>query len=105
MRNVVDANLLALFGENGSSFGQCFNVACGDTISINKLFQDIKNSYEELMNSEVSILPEYSSERAGDVRDSLADLEKIRSILGYRPRVSYLEGIRETVAWFISGDK
>ena len=105
VRNVVDANLLALFGENDSSFGQCFNVACGDTISINKLFQDIKNSYEVLMNSEVSILPEYSSERAGDVRDSLADLEKIRSILGYSPRVSYLEGIKETVAWFISGDK
>ena len=104
VRNVVDANLLALFGENESSFGQCFNVACGDTISINKLFQDIKNSYEVLMNSEVSILPEYSNERAGDVRDSLADLEKIRSILGYSPRVSYLEGIRETVAWFISGD-
>ena len=95
MRNVVDANLLALFGENGSSFGQFFNVACGDTISINKLFQDIKNSYEVLMNSEVSILPEYSSERAGDVRDSLADLEKIRSILGYSLKFLILKGLRK----------
>ena len=105
VKNVVDANLRALFGGRKRAFGECFNVACGDTVSINQLFMDIRASYEDLIGSNVSVLPEHKGERAGDVRDSLADLEKIKDILGYSPGVSYLEGIRETVTWFISGDE
>ena len=102
VKNVVEANLLALFEENEMAFGQCFNVACGDTISVNQLFNDIKSAYQEVIGREVSVIPKHQEARSGDVRDSLADLSKIKDILGYNPQISYLEGISETVQWHLS---
>jgi UDP-N-acetylglucosamine 4-epimerase len=46
------------------------------------------------------VKPEYTPPRAGDVRDSQADLTRAREILGYEPIVSFEEGLRRTLEWY-----
>jgi nucleoside-diphosphate-sugar epimerase len=44
--------------------------------------------------------PTYAEPRAGDVRDSQADIRKAREILGYEPIVSFEEGLKRTIQWY-----
>jgi len=91
--NVVDANLSALKASSG--FGEAFNVACGQSISILELVGHLR----EILR--VDIKPLYESDRPGDIRHSLADISKARKVLGYRPTVDLAEGLRRTVAWYL----
>jgi nucleoside-diphosphate-sugar epimerase len=70
------------------------NVATGNRISLNQLFQAIKR----LADSDVE--PVYTEPRAGDVRDSQADIDKARRLLGYRPTVDFETGLEQTLAWY-----
>ena len=90
--NVVDGVLKAATAEGAS--GQIINVATGGRISLNQLFESMKR----LVGATVD--PIYREERAGDVRDSQADIEKARRILGYEPTVSFEEGLKRTVEWY-----
>ena len=92
--NVVYANLLA--SEAPEASGELFNVGCGERASINQLFHHLRT----IMG--VSIRPSYSEPRAGDVRDSQADISKAQRILGYEPKVDLIDGLRATVRWFSS---
>jgi nucleoside-diphosphate-sugar epimerase len=89
--NVVDGVLRACDAEGAS--GEVINVACADRISLNRLL--------ETMNQIVgtSLEAVYQDERAGDVRDSQADITKARQILGYEPIVGLKEGLEKTLAW------
>ena len=100
--NVVEANILALFGDFEEGFGSCFNVACGGTVSIKTIFDLLLNSYREISGIEVDLIPEMAPVRAGDVKDSLASLEKIESLLGYVPSKGLSEGLKETVQWHLT---
>ena len=97
--NVVEANILALFGDIEEGFGSCFNVACGGTVSIRSIFDLLLNSYREISGIELDLVPEMAPVRAGDVKDSLASLEKIEDLLGYVPSKGLSEGLKETVQW------
>jgi nucleoside-diphosphate-sugar epimerase len=90
--NVVDGVLRAC-EANGAS-GEVINVATGGRISLNQLYQGMKT----LVGATVD--PVYVETRAGDVRDSQADISKARRILGYEPTVSFEEGLRRTVEWY-----
>ena len=90
--NVVDGVLRACEAKNAS--GEVINVATGGRISLNRLFGALK----ELTGS--SVEPIYAAERAGDVRDSQADITKARTLLGYQPLVTLEQGLEKTVAWF-----
>ena len=92
--NVVDGVLRACTAANAS--GEVINVATGGRISLNRLFAALK----DLTGS--SVEPVYAAERAGDVRDSQADISKARRLLGYEPTVSLEQGLEKTVAWFRS---
>ena len=70
------------------------NVATGRQISINQLAQTI----QRLLGS--NLAPQYAEARAGDVRDSLADIGLARQVLGYEPLVSFEEGLRRTIDWY-----
>jgi nucleoside-diphosphate-sugar epimerase len=91
--NVVHANMLACEAPT-HALGQVFNVGCGERVSVNKLWQRIR----ELTGGTVEA--EYHPARAGEVRDSLASLEKIQRMLGYQPLVGLDEGLRHTVEFF-----
>ena len=90
--NVVDGVLRACEAKEAS--GEVINVATGGRISLNHLFATMR----KLVGSNVT--PNYVDTRAGDVRDSQADIAKAKRILGYEPLVSFEEGLQRTVAWY-----
>ncbi|MGH9237829.1 MAG: SDR family oxidoreductase [Vicinamibacterales bacterium] len=90
--NVVDGVLRACTASDAS--GEVINVATGGRISLNQLFDVLKG----LTGSDAS--PLYAEPRAGDVRDSQADIGKARRLLGYQPLVALDQGLAQTVAWY-----
>lgn len=97
VENVVEANLLALGALNAA--GKMCNIGCGERITLNQL---VANLEEELgVKANVTHLPP----KLGDVRHSLADIERARAILNYQPRVMVKEGLRRTVASHVSGTR
>jgi UDP-glucose 4-epimerase len=87
--NAVRANLLAA-GSPRRLRGEVVNVACGERTSLNQLIKYIG----DLAGSE--LVPDYRPPRAGDVRDSLADIHAAHDVLGYEPTVDVREGLRRT---------
>lgn len=92
--NIVYANLLACKAEGVS--GQMFNVACGESFTLNQLFHDL----QEIMGSTVEA--KYDAPRVGDVKHSLADINKATKMLGFEVQVDFKEGLKKTVEWFSS---
>ena len=90
--NVVDGVLRACEATGAS--GQVINVATGGRISLNELFKVMK----KIVGADVN--PEYVEARKGDVRDSQADIRKAKDILGYKPTVSFEEGLQRTIEWY-----
>jgi nucleoside-diphosphate-sugar epimerase len=80
--------------EADGASGQVINVATGGRISLNQLFSAMR----DLIGANVT--PVYVETRAGDVRDSQADIAKARRILRYEPIVSFEDGLARTVAWY-----
>jgi len=89
--NVVDGVLRAC--EAPKAAGEVINVATGGRISLNELLRVMSG----LVGARVA--PIYKEERAGDVKDSQADITKARTLLGYEPIVGLEEGLRRTIEW------
>jgi UDP-glucose 4-epimerase len=89
--NVVAANLAALRAE-GPLGGAVLNVGTGRRISLLDLVAAMNHDLG------TDLQPEFRPERAGDVRDSQASLDRIRAVLGYEPAVDFEEGLRRTVS-------
>ena len=92
--NVVDANLRAAFGDAARVNGQVVNVGAGGRTSLLELATRIR----DVSGARFAI--EHVPPREGDVRDSLASLERAHAVLGYAPAVSLDEGLRRTWTWF-----
>jgi len=90
--NVVDANLAAAAAPHAA--GEVYNVACGERLSV----LDIAKMLESVLGQ--SLPRRHTPARAGDVRDTLADIRRAREGLGYVPAVAFEEGLRRTVAAF-----
>jgi UDP-glucose 4-epimerase len=95
--NVVHANLLAAAAPAAKVSGQVMNTATGTRITLNEMFKILC----ELTGYERE--PAYAAGRAGDIRDSLADIGLARELLGYEPVVDFREGLRRTVEWYRAG--
>ena len=92
VENVVHANLLAC--ERDLAPGETINLGSADRISINALHR----AMAEIVGSDVE--PVHAPPRQGDVRDSLASLERARVRLGYAPRVPFRAGLEKTLSWY-----
>ncbi len=90
--NAVEANLLAATADGVG--GQTFNIACGENITLNALVAELRT----LAGSEIEAVHE--APRAGDVRDSLADVSAARGALGYEPAVDVRAGLERTFDWY-----
>ena len=95
--NVVHANLLAAAAPAEKVSGQMMNTATGTRITLNETFEILR----ELTG--FSGKPAYAEGRAGDIRDSLADIRLAGELLGYAPIVGFREGLRRTVEWYRTG--
>jgi len=91
--NVVFANLLACTAPE--AVGQYMNIACGERYSLNTLACYLA----EIMEKKSAAM--YEKERAGDVKHSMADIERASRLLGFAPRVKFHDGLRRTVAWYL----
>jgi UDP-glucose 4-epimerase len=92
VENVVAANLLA--AETTRGIGEVFNVACGQTSSLNQLVAWL----DQLLGADLP--PIYEPQRPADIRHSYASIRKAEALLGYRPTLEVQEGLRRTVEWF-----
>lgn len=92
VQNVVEGNLLACTTPGVA--GEVFNVACGDRITVNSMLQQINR----ITGKDIS--PIYADPRPGDIKHSQADITKAKERLGYRPQVSFEEGLRRTIEWY-----
>ena len=97
--NVVQANMLAA-ASGGEATGTVYNIACGDETSLNALFYMIRDSLAVYVPSVAALEPRHLVERAGDIRRSLADVNKARRLLGYAPTHTAPEGMQETLNWY-----
>ncbi|HEY6508271.1 MAG TPA: SDR family oxidoreductase [Vicinamibacterales bacterium] len=90
--NVVDGVLRACHAPNVA--GEMVNVATGGRVSLNHLFRTVR----DLVGATVE--PIYANPRAGDVKDSQADISKAKALFGYQPIVTFEDGLDQTVAWY-----
>jgi nucleoside-diphosphate-sugar epimerase len=90
--NVVEGNLRAATAGRGG--GEVFNIACGERLTVNALFAAVKSILG------ASLEPVYADPRPGDIKHSTADFSKAQRLLGFEPRVSFLEGLRKTIDWY-----
>jgi UDP-glucose 4-epimerase len=95
--NVVEANLLAATTPAEKVSGRMMNLATGSRITLNDTFAILR----ELTG--YTGQPAYAPPRAGDIRDSLADICLAGELLGYAPKIDFHEGLRRTVKWYRSG--
>jgi nucleoside-diphosphate-sugar epimerase len=92
--NVVDGVLRACHAREAA--GAVINVATGERISLNTLLATMNRL------AHTSLHAEYRPARAGDIRDSEADIQRARELLGYTPQTPLEEGLRKTLDWFRS---
>jgi UDP-N-acetylglucosamine/UDP-N-acetyl-alpha-D-glucosaminouronate 4-epimerase len=92
VENVVEANLLAATAIiQGYAI---MNIACGERATLNQIITILN----ELTRQNLSAW--YLPPRAGDIRHSLASIERAREIIGYSPSVGLREGLERTLKWY-----
>ena len=89
VQNAVQANVRAFFAKE-EAVNEVFNVAYGERISLNTLWNDLQN----ISGKQIPAI--YGPERKGDVRDSLANIDKGKMLLGYDPMFSVKDGLEIT---------
>jgi UDP-N-acetylglucosamine 4-epimerase len=101
IENVVLANLLAALTQDSRAVGQVYNVAAGQRTTLLELHELLASALRERRPGLVVSSPAFADFRAGDVRHSLADISKARTLLGYEPMHDVRAGLREAVGWYV----
>lgn len=92
--NAVEANIKALFTDNKEAVNQVYNIACGTQTTLNELYQKIAQI------AQVDILPNYGPSRVGDVKHSLANIDKAQELLDYKGKFSIDDGLQKAFDWY-----
>ncbi|WP_298615860.1 SDR family oxidoreductase [uncultured Odoribacter sp.] len=98
--NVVQMNLLALSTENAQAVNQVYNTAYGERTTLNQLVKYLKEYLSEFDPEIGNVEVLHGPNRVGDIPHSLACIDKARTLLGYAPRFSMKEGLKEAVKWY-----
>ncbi len=94
VENAVQINVKGMLSENPEAFKKAYNVAVGERFTINQLY----TSCQTQLGS--SFKPTYREPRAGDIRDSLADISLAKNLLGYQPTKKFEDGLTDTIEYF-----
>ena len=100
--NVVQANLLAATVADPAALGEVYNVACGERTTLNQLFVMIRDAVARHLPEAAGAEAEHGPPAVGDVRHSLADLARVRRVLGYAPTHGVRAGLERAVAWYVA---
>jgi len=91
VENNVEANILACSAPR--AVGEVMNIACGDRFSL----LDLVDIINRILGT--SIEPVFEPARPGDVKHSQADISKARELIGFEPKVGFVEGLERLVGW------
>lgn len=100
IENVIHANEQAAITKNKEAVNQVYNVAFGERIDLNNLFSLLKKYLAEFDESILGIEPNYGPSRAGDVRHSLASIQKANDLMEYNPQFNVEEGLKKAAKWY-----
>ena len=93
IKDVIQANIKACTSPDSVN-GEVFNVGTGIQITVNELVAHM----QQLLGTDLPVI--HGDERQGDVRHSVASIEKARRVLGYAPEYSVFEGLKEAIDWY-----
>jgi UDP-N-acetylglucosamine 4-epimerase len=100
VENVVQVNLLAATTTRAEALGQAYNIAFGERTTLNELFRLIRERVARVVPDAAGRTPTYREFRPGDVRHSLANIDKARTLLGYAPTYSVGAGLDQAASWY-----
>jgi UDP-N-acetylglucosamine 4-epimerase len=98
--NVVQANVLAATVTRPDALGTVYNVALGDRTTLNELFALIREQVARFRPAAARAAAVHRDFRKGDIRHSLADVSRARTLLGYAPTHDIRRGLAEAAAWY-----
>lgn len=98
--NVIQMNLLALTTTNPDAVNQIYNTAFGDRTTLNQLVGYLKEFLSEFDPAIANVEVLHGPNRVGDIPHSLACIDKAKQLLGYDPKYSMKQGLKEAVKWY-----
>ena len=94
VENAVQINIKGMLSTNDAAFNQVYNVAVGESCTVNYLYEACKSALQ------ANTAPTYRAPRAGDIRDSLADISLAHQLLDYTPQKRFEDGLQQTISYF-----
>ncbi len=94
VENAVQINVKGMLTQNEEAFKKAYNVAVGERFTVNQLYKACQTQ----LGSSFEVT--YREPRAGDIRDSLADISLAKNLLGYQPTKRFEDGLTETIEYF-----
>ena len=94
VENVILANWLALTNNNSGSFNKVFNVGCNKKINLLGLINQIETILDKKINYE------HRKDRNGDIKHSLAAIDNVKDLLGYKVKINFNEGLKKTINYY-----
>lgn len=98
--NVIQMNWLALTTDNPKAVNQVYNTAYGERTTLNQLAGYLKEYLSEFDSAISGVEILHGPERVGDIPHSLACVDKAKELLGYNPKYSMKQGLKEAVNWY-----
>lgn len=98
--NVIQMNMLAMTTTNPDAVNQIYNTAFGERTTLNQLVGYLREFLGAKDSTILDIEPTHGPNRAGDIPHSLASIDKARRLLGYEPKFSMRDGLRQAVDWY-----
>lgn len=98
--NIVQINERAMLTQNPQAVNTVFNAAFGDRTTLNDLVGYLKSALSSFDDKIAEVEVVYGPNRAGDIPHSLASIDKAKELLGYDPKFSLQEGVKQAVQWY-----
>ena len=98
--NIVQINQLAAITDNPKAINTVYNAAYGERINLTELYEYLRELLSKYDNNIASSNAIYGQEREGDIKHSLASIDKASELLGYNPKYSVREGLKLAVEWY-----
>ena len=98
--NVIQANILAATTTKPDAINQVYNVACGDQSFLRELVEELKKLLSTFDSKINDVAIHFGPERIGDIKHSLASIEKAKKLLGYDPSHNVKKGLSAAIKWY-----
>ena len=98
--NVIQMNELAMQTQNSKAINTVYNCAFGERTTLNEMVNYLKEYLSEFDASIATSQVLHGPNRIGDIPHSLASIDKAKELLGYEPKFSFKDGLKEAVKWY-----